>query len=203
MLKPLTFLVCALPFGYLAWQVYLLQTGAANELGADPGKEIVLLQGEWAIRLLLLTLLITPLRRITGWNRLQKVRRMLGLFAFFYASTHLLAYAVLLLELDFMNLAADIRKRPYITVGFLAWVLLVPLAVTSTNRMMRRLGRNWLRLHRAIYAIAILAVIHLAWLAKSSYAEAVIYGVLVALLLLSRAVQPGLTIFRKALKPTS
>ena len=203
MLKRLTFPVCLLPFGYVVWQVYLLQTSASNELGADPGKEIVLLQGEWAIRLLLLTLLITPLRRITGWNGLQKIRRMLGLFTFFYASTHLLAYVVFLLELDFANLGADIRKRPYITAGFLAYLLLIPLAVTSTNWMMRRLRKNWLMLHRAIYAIAILVVVHVTWLAKSSYAEAVVYGALVVLLLFLRVIQTKPAIFRQALKPVS
>ncbi len=203
MLKPLTFLVSSIPFGYVLWQVYLLQTGAPNSLGADPGKEIVLHQGEWAIRFLLITLLITPLRQLTGWNSLQKIRRMLGLFTFFYASTHLLAYVVFLLELDFANLAADIQKRPYITVGFAAYVLLVPLAITSTNWMMRKLRKNWILLHRAIYGIGILAVIHVAWLAKSSYAEAVAYGAIVVLLLFLRVFEPKLGIFRQALKPAS
>ena len=203
MLKPLTLLVSSIPFGYVLWQVYLLQTGAPNNLGADPGKEIVLHLGEWAIRFLLITLLITPLRQLTGWNSLQKVRRMLGLFTFFYASTHLLAYVVFLLELDFANLAADIQKRPYITVGFAAYVLLVPLAITSTNWMMRKLRKNWILLHRAIYGIGILAVIHVAWLAKSSYAEAVAYGAIVVLLLFLRVFEPKLGIFRQALKPAS
>jgi len=206
MLKPLTFIVGSVPFAYILWQVYLLQTGAPNNLGADPGKEIVLHQGEWAIRFLLLTLLITPLRQITGWNSLQRVRRMLGLFTFFYASTHIAAYTVFLLELDFANLAADIQERPYITVGFAAYLLLVPLAVTSTHSMMRKLQKNWVLLHRAIYAIGILAVVHVAWLAKSSYAEAVAYGAIVALLLFFRAFSTSLAtklrLFRQALKPS-
>lgn len=203
MLKPLTFLLASLPFGYILWQVYLLQTGAPNVLGADPGKEIVLHQGEWAIRLLLLTLMVTPLRQLTGWNSLQKVRRMLGLFAFFYASTHLLAYLVFLLELDFANLVADVQERPYITVGFTAYLLLVPLAITSTNWMMRRLRKNWVLLHRLVYGVGILAVIHVAWLAKSSYAEAVVYGAIVVLLLFFRVFPPKFGLFQRALKPAS
>lgn len=203
MLKPLTFIVSTIPLGYVLWQAYLLQTGAPNSLGADPGKEIVLQQGEWAIRFLLITLLVTPLRQITGWNSLQRVRRMLGLFAFFYASTHVAAYTVFLLELDFANLVADIRKRPYITVGFAAYLLLVPLAITSTNWMMRKLRKNWILLHRAIYATGILAVIHVTWLAKSSYAEAVTYGAIVVLLLFLRVFPPKQGLFREALKPAS
>ncbi|MBO6566301.1 MAG: sulfoxide reductase heme-binding subunit YedZ [Pseudomonadales bacterium] len=203
MLKPLTFLVSLVPFAYVLWQVYLLQTGAPNSLSADPGKEILLHQGEWAIRFLLITLLITPLRQLTGWNSLQKIRRMLGLFAFFYASTHLLAYVVFLLELDFANLTADIQKRPYITVGFAAYLLLVPLVITSTNRMMRKLRKNWVLLHRAIYGIGILAVTHVAWLAKSSYADAVAYGAIVVLLLFLRVFEPKFGLFRQALKPAS
>ncbi len=186
MLKSLTFLLCLAPFAYTVWQVTLFQTGAPNDLGADPGKQIVLLQGEWAIRMLLLTLLVSPLRRLAGWNSLQKVRRMLGLFTFFYASMHLLAYTVFLLELDFANLAADIRKRPYITVGFTAYLLLIPLALTSTDWMMRKLRKNWRLLHRAIYAVSFLVVVHVAWRAKSSYQEAVIYGGIVLLLLFFR-----------------
>ena len=128
---------------------------------------------------------------------------MLGLFAFFYASTHVAAYTVFLLELDFANLVADIRKRPYITVGFAAYLLLVPLAITSTNWMMRKLRKNWILLHRAIYATGILAVIHVTWLAKSSYAEAVTYGAIVVLLLFLRVFPPKQGLFREALKPAS
>ena len=189
MLKLLTFFLSIIPFVYVVWQTYLLQTGMPHALGADPGKEIVLLQGEWTIRFLILTLCITPLRRLTGWNQLQQIRRMLGLFTFFYASTHLLGYTLFLLELDFGNLLADIQKRPYITVGFSAWLLLLPLAVTSSNWMVRQLRSNWVRLHRVVYAIAILAVVHVAWLSKSSYADAVVYGLIVAFLLAVRLVQ--------------
>lgn len=203
MLKSATFFLCLLPLGWSIYQVYLLQSGGVHSLGADPGKALVHMQGEWAIRLLVLTLLVSPLRKLTGWNRLQKVRRMLGLFTFFYATLHLSAYLVLLLELDFFNLLADIRERPYITVGFAAWLLLVPLAITSTNRMMRWLGRRWITLHRAIYLIAILAVVHVFWIARASYADALLYGSLVAMLLLARILPPGARLFRQAIKEAS
>ena len=198
MFKVLTFLLSLGPLAYSIFQVYLLQTGSAHTLGADPGKALVLMQGEWTIRFLVLTLLITPLRRLTGWNRPQKIRRMLGLFTFFYASLHLLAYIVWLLELDFANLWADIIKRPYVTVGFSAYLLLIPLAITSTNGMMRRLGRRWIKLHRAIYAVAVLAVTHLLWLSRSSYAEAAFYGTLIGILLLARVFGSRLRLFRGA-----
>ena len=190
MFKPLTFLVCLLPIGYSIYQVYQLQTGGSHVLGADPAKKLVQLQGEWAIRFLLLTLLVTPLRRLTGWRLVQEVRRMLGLFAFAYASIHLLAYLFLLLEFDFSNLSADILKRPYITVGFTAYLLLVPLAVTSNSFAIRLLRNRWGVLHRLTYGVAILVLVHVTWLARSSYSEAIAYGVIVAFLLCSRVFKP-------------
>jgi len=199
-LKFLAFLLCLAPLGYSIYQVYQLQTGGPHVLGADPAKELVLLQGEWTIRFLLLTLLITPLRRLTGWNQLQKVRRMLGLFTFTYASLHLLSYLFLLLELDFSNLGADILKRPYITVGFTAYLFLVPLALTSNNVAMRHLRNRWAVLHRLVYGVAILAVVHVTWLARSSYSEAIAYGVVVAILLVSRVFKDKLSLFRGAFK---
>ena len=156
MFKPLTFLVCLLPIGYSIYQVYQLQTGGSHVLGADPAKKLVQFQGEWALRFLLLTLLVTPLRRLTGWRLVQEVRRMLGLFTFAYASIHLLAYLFLLLEFDFSNLSADILKRPYITVGFTAYLLLVPLAITSNSFAIRLLRNRWGLLHRLTYGVAIL-----------------------------------------------
>ena len=183
MLKPFTFLLGCLPFVYSLYQVYLLQTGQPNSLGADPGKALVHFQGEWALRFLLLTLLVTPVRKFPGLADLIRIRRMLGLFAFFYAAMHLLAYSQFLLLTDLSGIAADIAKRPYITVGFAAFVLLIPLAVTSTDGMIRRLKRRWKQLHSMIYVVAVLVVIHLAWIAKSSYAEPVFYGFLMAFLL--------------------
>ena len=190
MIKALTFLVCLLPIGYSIYQVYQLQTGGSHVLGADPAKKLVQLQGEWAIRFLLLTLLVTPLRRLTGWRLVQEVRRMLGLFTFAYASIHLLAYLFLLLEFDFSNLSADILKRPYITVGFTAYLLLVPLAVTSNSFAIRLLRNRWGVLHRLTYGVAILVLVHVTWLARSSYSEAIAYGVIVAFLLCSRVFKP-------------
>lgn len=202
MFKFATFLAALLPLTYSGWQIYLLQDGAPSELGADPGKELVQIQGEWAIRFLLMTLLISPLRQITGWHWLIQIRRMLGLFTFFYASLHLFSYLVLLLELNFGGLWADILKRPFITVGFAAWILLLPLAVTSTNWMMRRLKKRWQILHRAIYLVAVLAMVHLIWIARSSYAEAALYGGMIVLLLFLRVFGNRLSSFRQALKNT-
>ena len=190
MIKALIFLVCLLPIGYSIYQVYQLQTGGSHVLGADPAKKLVQLQGEWAIRFLLLTLLVTPLRRLTGWRLVQEVRRMLGLFTFAYASIHFLAYLFLLLEFDFSNLSADILKRPYITVGFTAYLLLVPLAVTSNSFAIRLLRNRWGVLHRLTYGVAILVLVHVTWLARSSYSEAIAYGVIVAFLLCSRVFKP-------------
>ena len=200
MFKSVTFLLCLTPLGYSIYQVYLLQVGEANALGADPAKELVLFHGGWAIKFLLLTLLVTPVRRLTGWNQVQKIRRMLGLFTFAHASIHLLAYLFFLLELDFSNLGADILKRPYITVGFTAYLLLVPLALTSNRFAIKRLRSRWAVLHRLVYGVAILGVVHVTWLARSSYSEAIAYGVIVAILLLFRVFKGELTLFRKALK---
>ena len=186
MIKALTFLLCLLPIGYSIYEVFRLQTGGPHGLGADPAKELVQFQGEWALRFLLLTLLVTPLRRLTGWRQVQKVRRMLGLFTFAYASIHFLAYLFLLLEFDFSNLSADILQRPYITVGFTAYLLLVPLAITSNSFAIRLLRDRWGVLHQLAYGVAILVVVHVTWLAKSSYSEAIAYGVIVAFLLCSR-----------------
>lgn len=202
MFKALTFIAALLPLAYGVWQIVLLQSGGNHQLGADPAKALVHMQGEWAIRFLLLTLLVSPLRQLTGWLKLIQIRRMLGLFTFFYASLHLLAYVVFLLELDFAGLWQDIEKRPFITVGFTAWLLLLPLAVTSTNWMMRRLRHRWQILHRAIYLVALLAVVHLIWIARSSYAEAALYGGLVVLLLFLRVFGDRLILYRKALRNT-
>ncbi|MDA9680050.1 sulfoxide reductase heme-binding subunit YedZ [Gammaproteobacteria bacterium] len=186
MIKVLTFLLCLLPIGYSIYEVFRLQIGEPHGLGADPAKELVQFQGEWALRFLLLTLLVTPLRRLAGWREVQKVRRMLGLFTFAYASIHFLAYLFLLLEFDFSNLSADILQRPYITIGFTAYLLLVPLAISSNSLAIRLLRDRWGVLHRLVYGVAILVVVHVTWLAKSSYSEAIAYGIIVVLLLCLR-----------------
>lgn len=171
------------PAAWLAWQVAEVWRTGSDALGADPVAEIEHFTGLWALRLLLLTLAITPLRRLTGQAVLLRFRRMLGLYAFSYASLHLAAYLALDLGGYWMQLFEDIAKRPFITVGFLAWLLLVPLAVTSTQGWMRRLGRRWGQLHRAVYAIGVLAVLHFWWLVKSDIREPALYAGILAVLL--------------------
>jgi len=182
-MKPVVFVVCLLPIAYCVYQVVALSLGYGHQLGADPGKAIVKFNGEWALRFLLLTLCITPLRQMFGWNCLAQLRRMLGLFCFCYASIHLLSYTTFLLEFRFNDIVADIVKRPYITVGFSAYVALLPLAITSNNWMVRRLRRHWKTLHKLVYLILILALIHLLWLTRSDYTEAAVYSAVGILML--------------------
>lgn len=178
--KPLVFLLCLIPLGLLIWRAF---DGA---LGANPVESITHATGEWALRMLLITLALTPLRMLLGRAWPIRFRRMLGLFAFFYAALHLTTY----LWLDqFFVLAAiveDVVKRPYITVGFAAFVLMLPLAITSTQGWIRRLGRRWKTLHRAVYAVAILAVLHHLWLVKADLLEPLIHALILAVLLLAR-----------------
>lgn len=164
----------------LAWMVWL---GWQDQLGVNPVETLSHRTGDWSLRFLLLTLAVTPVRRLTGWNSLQKFRRMLGLFSFFYVCLHFGVYLVFDQFFDWRAIVEDIAKRPYITVGFTGWLLLIPLAVTSTNGMIKRLGRNWRRLHRLIYLIGVLGVLHYLWLVKADITEPLIYaGVLAALL---------------------
>lgn len=175
--KTAVFLACLIPLG---WLIY----GAlANALGANPVKAIIHGTGVWTLRLLLLTLLATPLRRMFGWAWPVAVRRMLGLFAFFYAVLHLFTYLLLDQSFDWPAIGHDVVKRPFITVGMLAFALLVPLAATSTNAMARRLGKNWKRLHRLAYVVPVLGVVHYYWLVKADVRAPLVYGVLVAILL--------------------
>jgi sulfoxide reductase heme-binding subunit YedZ len=176
-LKPLAFIICLIPFGQLLYRAY------TNDLGANPIDTITRFTGSWSLFILLATLAVTPLRRITGRNDLIRYRRMLGLFAFFYAALHFSTYMVLDLYFDFSAIAKDILKRPYITVGFSALVLLIPLAATSTSGMIRRLGKRWQQLHYLVYVIAILGVIHFYWLVKSDISRPAQYGLVLVLLL--------------------
>ena len=176
-LKFIVFSACLIPVGQLSYLAY------AGDLGANPIETITRFTGSWALILVLITLSVTPLRRLTGWNPLIKFRRMLGLFAFFYAALHFSTYLVLDLFFDFPAIVADVLKRPYITVGFTAFVLMVPLAVTSTAGMIRRLGRRWQRLHSLIYLIALLGVLHFYWLVKADVSRPAQYGAILALLL--------------------
>lgn len=176
------------PLVALAWRIARVWSEAdIDALGPDPVAAIEHELGLWALRLLLLTLAITPLRQLSGQPLLLRFRRMLGLYAFAYASLHLAAYLVLDLRGWWTLVFEEIAKRPYITVGFAAWLLLVPLAITSTRGWMRRLGRNWGRLHRAVYAVAVLAVLHFWWVVKSDYREPLLYAAILALLLGWRA----------------
>ena len=153
----------------------MLNAAIQNNLGPDPAQALAHMSGDWALRLLLITLAVTPIRMLTGVAAWIQYRRMLGLFAFFYACLHLLVYAVFLLELQWQDLAGDILERPYITVGFTALLILLPLAITSTRGWQRRLGRKWKRLHKAIYLAMALVLLHILWQARSDIAEPLFY----------------------------
>ena len=171
------FTLCLLPF---AWLVY----GAATAgLGPDPAESIMHITGEWALRLLLLTLLASPLRQWFDWPVALKLRRMLGLYVFFYASVHLMSFCHFYIGWTAAALIEELAERPYITVGFAAWLLLLPLAVTSTRGMQRRLHRNWQRLHRLVYVVVVLVCCHILWQARSDIGEPLVYILLFAVLL--------------------
>jgi sulfoxide reductase heme-binding subunit YedZ len=177
-LKAVLFAVCLVPLALLAWR------GFTGGLGANPIEFITHSTGWWTLALLLATLSVTPLRRLTGLNWLLRLRRMLGLFAFFHACLHFTTYIWLDQFFDPMSIAKDVVKRPFITVGFSAFVLLIPLAATSTNAMVRRLGAaRWQLLHRLVYAIAILGVVHFWWLVKKDITEPLLFAAALALLL--------------------
>ncbi len=178
--KPLVFGASLVP---LAWMACGAFGWLDQSLGADPVKQLEHSCGKTALNFLMLTLVVTPLRNLTGWTHLVRLRRMLGLFAFFYVVLHFSVYVVLDLELNFRTVLADIAKRPYITLGFAALLMLIPLAVTSTNAMMRRLGRRWQKLHRLIYVIAVLGVWHFYWQVKRDVREPLIYAAILAVLL--------------------
>lgn len=178
--KPLLFALCLLPF---AWLFY---AAAANQLGANPAEALIRSTGDWTLRFLCLVLAVTPLRVWTKQPALARFRRMIGLFTFFYAVLHLLAYAWLDMGLDLAVIARDIPKRPFALVGFLALLLLVPLAATSFNRAIKALGAaRWQALHRLVYAIALLAILHFFWMraGKNDFAEVAVYAAVIAALL--------------------
>lgn len=175
--KPLVFIASLLPLVWLCW---LIRQG---QLGANPVETLSHHSGDWSLRFLLLTLAVTPLRRLTGWNRLQQFRRMLGLFTFFYVCLHFGVYLIFDQFFDLRAIIDDVAQRPYITVGFAGWLLLIPLAVTSTHTMIKRLGRNWQRLHRLVYVIGALGVLHYLWLVKADLTEPLVYAGVLAVLL--------------------
>lgn len=178
--KPLLFIACLLP---LAWLVY---AAATNQLGANPAEALIRRLGDWTLRGLWLTLAITPLRELAGLPALVRFRRMLGVFTFSYASLHLLAYGWLDMGLDFGDIAVDIAKRPFILMGFTAWLLMVPLAATSFNKAIKALGgKRWQALHKAVYAVSVIALLHFIWMraGKHNFAEPAVYGAILAVLL--------------------
>ena len=175
--KSVVFTACLIPLGQL------LYDGWTDNLTANPIEFITHFTGDWTLLFLLATLSVTPLRKIFGWNELIKYRRMLGLFAFFYVLLHLATYVVLDHFFDFHAMIKDVMKRPYITAGFTGFVLMIPLAITSTARMIRRLGKRWLWLHRLVYIVAIAGVIHFYWQVKADIRRPVQYGAALALLL--------------------
>jgi len=178
--KPLVFLLALGPFGLLAWGA------VSNTLGANPAEALIRGTGDWTLRFLCLTLAVTPLRQAFGLAALARLRRMLGLFAFFYGSTHFLCYAWLDMGLDLTLILPDIAKRNFILVGTAALVLMLPLAATSFNRAIRALGAaRWQALHRAVYAVVLLGLLHFFWMraGKNDFAEVGVYAAVIALLL--------------------
>ena len=176
-LRILTFLICLIPF------VLLLLKVLQNDLGPDPAKELALETGEWSIRFLLLALAMTPLRHLSGRMEFAQRRRMVGLFALFYASVHFLVWVIFLLGLRWGAILEEVVERPYITIGFSSFLILVVLGATSPRVMVRKLGKNWRRLHRLVYVAGVLAIIHLVWIVRTDLSEALLYGAILAGLL--------------------
>ncbi len=178
--KPLVFVLCLLPLSSIVWRIFY------GDLGSDPIETITFATGDWTLRFLLITLAVTPFRQWFGLSALLRFRRMLGLYVFFYVCCHFLIWFILDHALSFGDMVEDIIDRPYITFGFSALMLLIPLAVTSNNVMVRKLGKSWKKLHRLVYAIIILGVLHYLWLTKADYLEPGIYAIIAGVLLFQR-----------------
>ncbi|ABF40011.1 Ferric reductase-like transmembrane subunit [Candidatus Koribacter versatilis Ellin345] len=181
LIKPLVFIACLMPVANMAFG------GFRAQLGANPIEAITHETGDWTMILIMTTLAITPLRRITGISELISFRRMIGLFAFFYGTLHFLTYIWLDKFFDMHEIVKDVYKRPFITAGFTAFVLMIPLALTSTKGWIRRLGKKWTALHRLIYGTALAGVVHYIWLTKRDEAKPFMYAVILAALMLWRA----------------
>ena len=182
-IKLALFLLCLAPLAQLAWGAW------SDALGANPIELITRALGTWTLKFLLITLAVSPLRKLSGWHWLLRLRRMLGLFAFFYVALHLTAYLWLDQFFDWQAIIKDILKRPFITVGMSAFALLVPLAVTSNKAMMKRLGgKRWQQLHRSVYVVGIFGVLHYWWMVKLDTTLPLVYAVLLAILLGIRAI---------------
>ncbi|MES2509673.1 MAG: protein-methionine-sulfoxide reductase heme-binding subunit MsrQ [Pseudomonadota bacterium] len=190
--KIVLFIACMLPFAWLAWNVVQAQMGNANVLGANPAEYLIRATGDWTLRFICIVLAVTPLRVITNTPTLTRFRRMLGLFAYFYVVLHLLSYSWFDMSFDVADIAKDIAKRPFILVGFAAFVLLTPLAATSFNRAIKALGaKRWQTLHKLVYVIAGLGLLHFFWMraGKNNFAEVFVYAAIIAVLLGWRVVQ--------------
>ena len=179
-LKPLIWIAGLAPLAWLIWQ------GFRDNLTADPVKYLTHFTGRVTLIILLVTLMVTPIRRLSGWNGIIRLRRLIGLFSFFYAVIHLMIYLAFDRGFVFTELGEDILKRPYITVGFTAWLMLLTLAVTSPQAMVRRLGRRWQTLHRIIYVIPALGLVHFLWAQKKDPAPVIPYAVAGGAILLVR-----------------
>jgi len=180
LLKPSIFVLSIAPFLLITYKIFF------NKLGPEPVKEITHFTGEWTLIFICLTLSMSPLKRFTSFIFWIKIRRMLGLFVFFYATLHLLTYVVIDYRLDWNQITDDVIKKKYVFVGFAAWLLLIPLAITSSQKMITLLKQNWKRLHRLIYAIAILGSLHFIWLSKTIYFKPLIYFIIITILLILR-----------------
>jgi sulfoxide reductase heme-binding subunit YedZ len=176
-LKPLIFILLLVPACYYGWGIW------QDRLGANPLEAVIRGLGDWGLRILLITLLVSPLRRLLDWAQLLRLRRMLGLYAYFYVILHLFSYLWFDQFFDWEEIWFDILERPFITVGMAAVVLLTPLAITSTKAMIRLLGKNWKRLHTLVYPISMLAVLHFWWMVKLDVTEPAIYAGVLAVLL--------------------
>ena len=177
--KPLVFIACLVPLALVVGDAF----GITGSLGANPVEEILDRFGNWGLRFIMITLAVTPLRQLTGWNWLVRFRRMLGLFTFFYVFLHFLTWLILDQGLLLTAIVEDIIKRPFITIGVVALLLLLALAITSTNGMRRRLGRRWQTLHNSVYVIGVLGVWHFWWQVKLDTAEPLVYAVILTVLL--------------------
>ncbi len=190
--KVVLFVLCLLPFAWLAWNTYQAQLGQPNILGANPAEYLIRATGDWTLRFICIVLAVTPLRVISKTPPLARFRRMLGLFVYFYVVLHLLSYSWFDMGFDVPDIAKDIAKRPFILVGFAAFVLLTPLALTSFNRAIKALGaKRWQMLHKLVYVIAGLGILHFFWMraGKNNFAEVFVYAAIIAVLLGWRVVQ--------------
>ena len=179
-LKPGVFILSSIPFLIISYKIFL------NKLGPEPVKEITHFTGEWTLIFICMTLSMTPLKRLTNLNMWVSFRRMLGLFVFFYASLHLLTYVGIDYRFSWKPILNDVFKKKYIFIGFAAWVLLIPLAITSSQKMIKLLKNNWKRLHRLIYMIAIFGSLHYIWLSKTIFFKPLVYLVIILVLLALR-----------------